>query len=158
MAMKRGTAGRFVRTLGAAMFALALAACSVADSAPKSAGQQHLADAKIACAPFATSYLRTTLYFGLARPNGVISDASWQSFLRDEITPRFPNGLTVWEADGQWRGADGVVVRERTKVVSLVHADTAPANAALGAIVERYKRMFEQESVLWETARVCAAA
>jgi hypothetical protein len=158
--MRLESTGKFWRVFSTAVLGLALTACGIANSNTAMPGAQQPIDttAATACAPFGASYIRTTLYFGLSHPSGVVSDASWQSFLRDEITPRFPNGLTVWEADGQWRGADGALVRERTKVVSLVHADTAPANAALGAIVEGYKRKFEQESVLRETARVCAAA
>jgi hypothetical protein len=73
------------------------------------------------------------------------------------VTPRFPQGLTVWEADGQWRRPDGRIGRERAKVLLLVHDDTPEVRVALGAIVTMYKRSFQQESVLWETARVCAA-
>ena len=40
-----------------------------------------------------TSQLRTTLYFGLARPKGSVSELEWQIFLRDEVTGRFPEGL-----------------------------------------------------------------
>jgi Protein of unknown function (DUF3574) len=54
-----------------------------------------------ACGPSETAYLRTTLYFGLARPTGRVSEGQWQAFLRTKVTPRFPDGLTAWEADGQ---------------------------------------------------------
>jgi len=77
--------------------------------------------------------------------------------LRQEVTPRFPQGLTVWQAGGQWRRSDGAIVRERSKVLILVHDEKAEVRSAVTAIVERYKQLFEQESVLWETARVCAA-
>jgi hypothetical protein len=30
--------------------------------------------------------IRTTLYFGLSRPKGSISELEWQIFLRDEVT------------------------------------------------------------------------
>ena len=43
--------------------------------------------------------LRTTLYFRLARPKGAVTELEWQLFLRDEVTTRFPAGLTVWEAE-----------------------------------------------------------
>ena len=112
---------------------------------------------EIACAPAGKSYTRTTLYFGLARPAGTISGRQWKAFVRDEITSRFPQGFTIWEAHGQWRGADGKISRERAKVLLLVHANTSPAREALVSLVERYKRTFQQESVLWETATVCAA-
>jgi hypothetical protein len=110
-----------------------------------------------ACAPLGKAYSRTTLYFGLTRPTGIVSEAEWRTFLRGEVIPRFPQGLTVWEADGQWRRSDGRIARERAKVLLLVHEDSTEVRAALGAIVTGYKGAFQQESVLWETSPVCAA-
>src|SRR4051794_32526732 len=54
-----------------------------------------------ACAPAGVTYTRTTLYFGLARPAGTITEREWKTFVRDEIMPRFPQGFTIWQADGQ---------------------------------------------------------
>jgi hypothetical protein len=109
------------------------------------------------CGALGTSYMRTTLYFGLNRRAGNISEGQWKTFLREEVTPRFPQGLTVWQAGGQWRRADGAIVRERSKVLLLVHDDKTEVRSAITSIIEKYKHLFEQESVLWETARVCAA-
>jgi hypothetical protein len=78
--------------------------------------------------------------------------------LRDEVTARFPQGLTVWEAEDQWRASDGVVGHDRSKVLLLVHPDTAAARESVQNLVPRNRKTFEQESVLWETARVCAAS
>jgi Protein of unknown function (DUF3574) len=97
------------------------------------------------------------MYFGLTRPSGSVSEAEWQAFLRNEVTPRFLDGLTVLEADGQYRRSDGVIERERSKVLVILHDETPTARAALSELVLRYKKAFAQESVLWETARVCAA-
>jgi hypothetical protein len=102
--------------------------------------------------------LRTTLYFGLARPKGSVSELDWQIFLRDEVTSRFPDGLTVWDADGQWRGAAGTIDHEGTKVLLVVHPDTPAARSAVQGVIERYRKTFDQESVLWETTRVCVAS
>ena len=102
--------------------------------------------------------VRTTLYFGLARPNGSVTELEWQIFLRDEVTRRFPDGLTVWEAEGQWRTAAGGIDHEQSKVLLLVHPDTAAARQSVLAVIEAYRKTFEQESVLWENARVCVAA
>jgi hypothetical protein len=44
-----------------------------------------------------------------------------------------------------------VIVREPAKVQS------PEVKLAITGIIEDYKKSFEQESVLWETARVCAA-
>jgi hypothetical protein len=110
-----------------------------------------------ACGPMGAAYMRTNLYFGLNRKGGSISETQWRAFLRDVVTPQFPQGLTVWEAGGQWRRDDGAIVKERSKVLLLVHDDTPAVRASLEDIVERYKKSFAQQSVLWETARVCAA-
>ena len=110
------------------------------------------------CSSIAEAKLRTTLYFGLARPKGAVTELEWQMFLRDEVTARFPDGLTVWEAEGQWRQSDGSIGHEQSKVLLLVHPDTSAARRALQTLIERYQRMFDQQSVLWETARVCAAS
>lgn len=109
------------------------------------------------CEASGSNQMRTTLYFGLSHPSGFISESQWQAFLRNEVTPRFPNGLTVWEANGQWRRSDGHIGHERSKVLLLVHEETATVRSAIAAIVAVYKRDFRQESVLWETAPVCAA-
>ena len=109
------------------------------------------------CAPLGTAYMRTTLYFGLTRPTGTVSEAEWQTFLQEEVTPRFPNGLTVLEGAGQWRRADGTIGREHSKVLVILHDDKPSTQEALQALVRRYKQVFAQQSVLWEIARVCAA-
>jgi hypothetical protein len=114
-------------------------------------------DAAAACAPAGSTYMRTTLYFGLARRSGAVTESQWHLFLRDEVTPRFPDGLTVWEANGQWRRADGKITREKAKVLLLVHEDTQAVHATVSDIVATYKKRFQQESVLWESARGCAA-
>ena len=110
------------------------------------------------CGVSSTPQLRTTLYFGLARPKGSVTELEWQLFLRDEVTKRFPDGLTVWEAQGQWRTAAGTIDHEQSKVLLLVHPDTAAARQAVQAVIESYRKTFEQQSVLWENARVCVAA
>jgi hypothetical protein len=102
------------------------------------------------------SRIRTTLYFGLGKPNGTVSELEWQEFLRDQVTPRFPQGLTVWEAQGQWQSKSGIG-HERSKVLLLVHPDSTIAGQAIHAVIASYRKTFEQESVLWESAKVCAA-
>jgi len=109
------------------------------------------------CGVTSAPQIRTTLYFGLARPKGSVSELEWQIFLRDEVTKRFPDGLTVWEAAGQWRTPAGTIDQERAKVLLLVHPDSTEARQSVQEVIGSYRRMFEQESVLWESARVCGA-
>jgi hypothetical protein len=108
------------------------------------------------CGGGSASQVRTTLYFGLSRAKGpAVSELEWQLFLRDEVTKRFPEGLTVWEATGQWRTPTGTIDREQSKVLLLVHADSAAARQSVQALIESYRKTFDQQSVLWERARVC---
>ena len=116
------------------------------------------APADIGCTATSAAQLRTTLYFGMARPKGSVSELEWQMFLKDEVTSRFPEGLTVWDADGQWRGPSGSIDHENSKVLLLVHPDTAAARGSVQAVIEQYRKVFDQQSVLWETARVCVAS
>jgi Protein of unknown function (DUF3574). len=90
-----------------------------------------------------------TLYFGTARPDGsVVSDAEWKSFLADEVTARFPDGLTTWDADGQYRDSRGVIEHERTHLVQIVHHVNAADEGKIAAIISVYRKRFQQESVL----------
>ena len=113
----------------------------------------------MSCGAAATAQVRTTLYFGLSRQKGpAVSELEWQLFLRDEVTRRFPAGLTVWEAMGQWRTPTGSIDREQSKVLLLVHADNAAARQSVQSVIDSYRKAFDQQSVLWESARVCVAA
>ncbi len=50
------------------------------------------------------------MYFGVGEETGVgdrpqdqpISEERWRAFLDKEVTARFPDGLTVFDAYGQW--------------------------------------------------------
>lgn len=90
-----------------------------------------------------------TLYFGTQKPDGSapVTDAEWQQFLADEITARFPSGLTTWEASGQWRDEHNVIERERTHVVQVVHPRSGDVEGRIVAIVAAYKKRFAQEAV-----------
>lgn len=118
---------------------------------------------EIVCPAGDTRAIVTELFFGRdAGGSRVVGEARWQAFLAREITPRFPDGLTVIDAYGQWRDpAAGRIVREATKLVVLV----TPADAASGtvsrqervaAVVDAYKRRFRQKSVLVLTRAACA--
>jgi len=50
------------------------------------------------------------------------------------------------------------VDHERSKVLLLVHADDTASRTAVRGLIDRYRQKFDQQSVLWETARVCATS
>ena len=109
------------------------------------------------CAPGEQWIVNDLVYFGTARPAGTVTANEWDDFLRAEVTPRFPQGFTVWRASGQWRAADGSVVRESSYVLSLAHPDDEASDAAVGVIRQRYRARFEQESTLRVRHGACAS-
>ena len=104
-----------------------------------------------------TPMTRTELFFGRnIRAAERVTDAEWQRFLDEEITPRFPDGLTVLSSTGQWRQTDGHVITERGFVVAIVAPGSAEMQRNFDAIREAYRSRFSQESVLLVQAAVCA--
>lgn len=97
------------------------------------------------------------LLFGRGGHPGV-SNSAWMRFLADEITPRFPDGLTVTDAAGQWRDpASGRIVRERSKRVEIVLAGHSDDQGRLDAVAAAYKRQFHQRSVGIIIESVCVS-
>jgi hypothetical protein len=111
----------------------------------------------VACRPDETRLVSETLYLGTATPDGAVDAAEWTRFLEQSVTPRFPEGLTVWQASGQWRGADGKIVEEPSHVLNLVHAGDAASERKVEEIASEYKSSFRQEAVLRTRGVVCAS-
>ena len=88
----------------------------------------------------------------------VVSDADWDGFLADTITPRFPDGLSVIDVAGQGTSADGTLERERTKMLLvLVPPTDETALNRINEIGAEYKRQFTQDAVLRVVAPACVA-
>ncbi|HBE9180367.1 TPA: DUF3574 domain-containing protein [Serratia fonticola] len=101
---------------------------------------------------------QTTLYFGLNRPAGpIITAAEWQTFVDQQVTPRFKEGLSVFDAKGQWLGNDGKLARENSKALMLIHSPDAASEQNIEALRTRYKQQFAQDSVMRVDAPVCVA-
>jgi hypothetical protein len=95
------------------------------------------------------------LFFGLATPDGNVSTSEWKRFLTEVVTPRFPGGLTVVEANGQWRAlGEREVTVERSRVVEIAHDDTPEFDRWLSEVVAVYKHRYRQRSVMLTRARV----
>ncbi|MGU3468228.1 DUF3574 domain-containing protein [Methylobacterium sp. C33D] len=95
--------------------------------------------------------------FGLSRPDGRrVPGAAFDRFLAERITPRFPDGLTVFSGRGQWRGPDGRRVHEAARIVLIVTEPTQEAVAALRAVQDEYRSRFAQRAVGLVLQRSCA--
>jgi hypothetical protein len=105
--------------------------------------------AQPACEGEAFPMARLELYFGTQKPGGApVTDAEWGAFLNEEVTPRFPDGLTVLTGNGQWRNAAGVITKETSAVLVILYEPSAEKEAAIEDIRAAYKDRFEQESVM----------
>ncbi len=101
------------------------------------------------CRTGATTYTRLELLFGLGKQGGgEVSDEEWRAFIEMEVTPRFPDGLTVLTAYGQWRGRSGEIAREPSRVLVIWHRRGAGGEVDIEAIRQAYKAQFSQESVM----------
>jgi hypothetical protein len=87
-----------------------------------------------------------------------VSEAAWSGFVAREMTPRFPDGLTVVDATGQWRDTKtGKVVREPSKRVEIVLPGAGDDEDKLDAIVAAYKKQFRQQAVGVAVRPACVA-
>lgn len=104
-----------------------------------------------------------TIYFGTNIRNaegklvGTVKPDAWAVFLDQTVTPLFPKGLTWWTASGQWRASSGALDRELSYVLQIVHAAGEDENRAVHAIVKKYIKDFDQESVMWVRSRECVS-
>lgn len=135
----RCAAGRLVVGLG---FSLVLSACA---SVPQP------------CLSPAQTMATAEMFFGRKIGDRIgVSEAAFVQFTAREITPRFPDGLSVIDASGQWKDTErGTVVREPSKVVLITFKDDAAKRADLSAIAEAYKHQFKQQSVMTSIKTAC---
>jgi len=104
-----------------------------------------------------SGWTRSELYFAVGNEDGTgtIDESKWRAFLDSEVTPRFPDGLTVLDGYGQWRfQQDGRLVRQRCKVLVVLHEDGTKPREDIEAIRVAWKRMSGHESVLWARGAV----
>jgi hypothetical protein len=98
--------------------------------------------------PVVQEWTRTEIYLGMSRPDGSgVSDSDWKDFLDTSVTPRFPDGLTVMQAQGRYRMNDQSLIVEPTGVLVILHRGDG-ADEKINAICQDYARRFGQESVL----------
>lgn len=147
----------FYKATLAAALALTLAGCvapakttapAVAAPAAAPAKQCQVGDAMT----------QTTLYFGISRPSGAIITAKeWRSFVDKDVTPRFRDGLTEYDAKGQWLNAKGEVTHEPSKALMLIRGSDVESSKKVDELRNIYKTRFAQESVMRVDQPVCAA-
>jgi hypothetical protein len=106
-------------------------------------------------APLSRAY-QIELYFGRSLPGGgSVSDWQFRKFLAEIVTPRFPDGLTVIDAEGQFRPQGGSLVRERTKLLILLVPKASAVDSKVEAVIAAYKRRFGARVVPRTETPIC---
>jgi Protein of unknown function (DUF3574) len=101
---------------------------------------------------------RTELYFGLAQADGsMVSTEAFQHFVDREVTPRFPTGLTLLGGNGQYRNANGITVKEGSKLLILLYSYDRDNSRKIESIRAAYSKTFQQESVLRVDGSSCVS-
>lgn len=110
--------------------------------------------------PSSNLFVRTELFFGSQKPDGSeVTDAEFQTFLNNEVTPRFPEGLTLLAGRGQFRNLQGIIVKENSKLLILLYPidKESKSSRKIEQIRRAYKTAFQQESVLRTDSRSCVS-
>ncbi|MGH9843764.1 MAG: DUF3574 domain-containing protein [Blastocatellia bacterium] len=101
--------------------------------------------------PAAELFVRTELFFGTDTPDGEVSKDEFRRFLKEEVTRRFPDGLTVLTGTGQFRDSESEkIIRERSILLILLYplSTVKESNEKIEQIRGAYKKHFKQQSVL----------
>lgn len=136
---------RFLPAVVASLAGLSLSACATLEQPACAAGQEPMRTAE--------------LFFGRNvgdRPG--VSEEAFRKFVDQELTPRFPEGLTVLDGGGQWQGPENKLIREAAKVVILVLPEQDEDELRkLGEVRQAYVQRFAQDSVMMVTQKACVA-
>jgi hypothetical protein len=93
--------------------------------------------------------IQTDLYFGRnISGGGLVSESQFQAFVDGVVTPRFPAGLTILDAQGQFKDSTGTIIKEPSKLLTLVLDDTVTNENSVNQVIREYIQQFNQESVL----------
>jgi len=101
------------------------------------------------------TFARLELIFGGDDRGHPISRTAFSRFLAREVTPRFPDGLSLFEGQGQWRDARGHRILESSRMVLIFYIPDAQSDEKIEAIRNAYKRQFHQQSVLRADNNTC---
>jgi hypothetical protein len=98
--------------------------------------------------PAGQATLRTAQLFLGAKSTAVLNDRDLRRFVDQEVTPRFPDGVTVVDGGGQWKGFENKMIREASKVVLVVLPAAGDSHGKVEAVRIAYRSRFKQEPLV----------
>jgi Protein of unknown function (DUF3574) len=106
------------------------------------------------CAAPAAAMARVELFFGAG---GGVTPRGFAQFLAREVTPRFPDGLSLFQGYGQWRDKSGRIGAENSRLLVIYYPPDATTTDKIDAIRAAYKKRFRQQSVLRADSMACVS-
>lgn len=100
---------------------------------------------------------RLELLFGASFKGGKVGPRNFARFIEKEVTPRFPDGLSVFEGHGQWRAESGELIREPSRLLLIWYEPDSASDAKIEAIRTAYKKQFKQQSVMRVDGSSCVS-
>ena len=103
-------------------------------------------------------YVEFQLFFGLHDSAGNrVSEAEWEAFVADTVTPRFPAGMTIIDVNGQWQEPSGNIQREETKLLmGLLDSADGEGLRLINEISDEFVSRFDQDPVFRIVHEICA--
>jgi hypothetical protein len=123
------------------------------------AKQQNLSQQSCSNSSSSGLFVRTELFFGLSKPDrSKVTEQEFQRFIDREVTPRFPDGLTLLSGSGQFKNSGNQIVKEPANLLILIYPQNRLYSSKVSPEINRsqkveqirnaYKQAFQQESVL----------
>jgi len=129
--------------LASALLSLTLGACAVLPQKPCAAGGQRQT---------------AEIVFARVSPDAPgVSEADFARFLDEEVRPRFPDGLTIVDAQGRWTPPAQSKIRGPSKLVMVVLRGRSDDRERLDAVRAAYKRRYAQEAELVDNRSTCVS-
>ena len=132
------------RLIGLLAFALSASACATAPQ-------------RIAACPAGESEVRIAQLFLGAPSTGRVSERALRRFVDQEITPRFPDGVSVVSGGPQWTGKSDGLIRDSAKVVLIALPAAGNAHRRVEQVRAAYRARFGLESFVAIPPATCMA-
>ena len=143
---------RFSSLLVAPILVLAFAGCAHEPASTATAAVAPTLTGDAAHPGQTKGWVDTRLYFGLGpanQPGRGVSEIDWREFLDKQVTPRFPEGLSVVDVFGQWQGKnESAPERLRSKMLIIDYPDTQENRDKIDAIRAAWKQKTGDQSVM----------
>ena len=106
--------------------------------------------------PAGQEHVRTArLFLGRAGAGALVEATDLQRFIDQEVTPRFPDGVTVLDGGAQWTGTENLLAQQARKVVLIVLPGRGDVRGRVAAVRAAYRSRFKADPAVVLTPPAC---